>query len=159
VLLSGHLPGIRERGRDSRLTTTIWTIGHGDRPFDDVERHLAERGVTMIVDVRRDPETPRRPDFGRRRLEDLATEAGFGYRWMGATLGRLSFSADSGALDDLIALATVAPTVILGAKPDPTPCHRSTALAPALQARGIEVVHILADGSARRHESTLPFDE
>ena len=159
MFLPGHLPGVRRRRRERRLTTTIWTIGHGDRSFDDVERNLAEHGVTMIVDVRRDPETPARPDFSRRRLEDLATEAGIGYRWMGPTLGRRSFSSDSGALDDLIILAGVAPTVILGVKPDPTPCHRSTVLAPALRARDIEVVHILADGSTRRHESPLPFDQ
>lgn len=113
----------------------------------------------MIIDVRRDPEKSRNPDFSRRRLEDLAAEAGMGYRWMGTTLGRRSFSADSGALDDLIALATVAPTVILGGNPDPTACHRSMTLAPALRARNLEVVHLLVDGSTRRHESPLPFDQ
>ena len=159
MLLSGHLPGVRRRGRELGLTTTIWTIGHGDRSFDDIERGLAEHGVTMIVDVRRDPEKARNPDFGRRRLEDRAAEAGIGYRWMGTTLGRQSFSTDSGALDDLIALATVAPTAILGGNPDPTACHRSTTLAPALRARNLEVVHLLADGSTRRHESSLPFEQ
>mgnify|MGYP001820051626 FL=1 len=88
MLLSGHLPGVRRRGRELGLTTTIWTIGHGDRSFDDIERGLAEHGVTMIVDVRRDPEKARNPDFGRRRLEDLAAEAVFGFRWLGSTLGR-----------------------------------------------------------------------
>lgn len=138
--------------------TTIWTIGHGDRSFDDVERDLATHGISFIVDVRRDPDTPKTPDFSRRRLEDRAAEAGIGYRWMGSTLGRRSFSEESGAIDDLIALAAVSPLVILGGKPDPTPCHRSAALAPALRARDVEVVHILGDGSTRRHESPLPFD-
>jgi len=77
---------------------------------------------------------------------------------MGSTLGRRSFSEDSGAIDDLIALSAVSPLVILGGKPDPIPCHRSTVLAPALRARDVDVVHILADGSTRRHESPLPFD-
>ena len=158
MLLSGHLPGICGRGREHGLTTTIWTIGHGDRTFDDIERNLADYGITLIVDVRRDPDTPKTPAFSRRRLEDLAAGAGIGYRWMGSNLGRRSFSEASGALDDLIALATVSPTVILGAKPDPAPCHRSTAVAPALSVRGVEVVHILGDGSTRRHESPLPFD-
>ena len=159
MFLSEYLPGVRRRGREFGLTTTIWTIGHGDRSFDDVERNLAEHGVTMIVDVRHDPEKPKNADFSRRRLEDLAAEAGIGYRWMGTTLGRRSFSVDSGALDDLVALATVAPTVILGGNSDPILCHRSTTLAPALRARDFEVVHFVADGSTRRHESPLPFDQ
>jgi len=112
----------------------------------------------MIVDVRHDPDRPKTPDFGRRRLEDLASEAGIGYRWMGASLGRRSPAETSSGLDDLIALAAVSPTVILGGKQDPTGCHRSTTIAPALRARDVEVVHILADGSTRRHESPLPFD-
>ncbi|MGB9357489.1 MAG: DUF488 family protein [Acidimicrobiia bacterium] len=158
MLLSGHLSSIRGRRREHRLTNTIWTIGHGERSFDDIERDLATHGISLIVDVRRDPDTPKTPDFSRRRLEERAAEAGIGYRWMGATLGRQSLSEDSGAIDDLIALATVSPIVILGGKPDPDACHRSTVLAPALQARDVAVVHILADGSIRRHESPLPFD-
>ena len=158
MLLSGHLSSIRGRRREHRLTNTIWTIGHGERSFDDIERDLATHGISLIVDVRRDPDTPKTPDFSRRRLEERAAEAGIGYRWMGATLGRQSLSEDSGAIDDLIALAAVSPIVILGGKPDPDACHRSTVLAPALQARDVAVVHILADGSIRRHESPLPFD-
>jgi len=62
-------------------------------------------------------------------------------------------------LDDLIALASVSSTVILGREPEASRCRRSTAIAPALQTRGVDVVHILPDGATQRHQSPLPFDQ
>ena len=112
----------------------------------------------MIVDIRSAPEDPR-SEFSRRRLEDLAADAGIGYRWMGASLGHGSEDNLSGGIEDLIALASVSATVILGREPEASRCWRSTAIAPALRARGVEVIHLLPDGSSRRHESPLPFDQ
>ena len=113
----------------------------------------------MIVDVRSEPDDPRASDFNRRRLEDLAADAGIGYRWMGAALRSDPETDMAGAVEDLLALASVSSTVILGRESEATLCHRSTAIAPALRARGVDVVHLLADGSTRRHESPLPFDQ
>ena len=113
----------------------------------------------MIVDVRSEPDGSRSSEFNRRRLEDLAHEAGIGYRWMGTSLHGESATTAENGLDDLIALASVSPTVILGREPDSERCRRSTIIAPALRDRGVEVVHILPDGSTRPHESPLPFDQ
>lgn len=157
--LPRHLPCFRERQRERRLNTTIWTIGHGDRSFDDLERQLAGLGITMIVDVRSEPDDPRAPDFNRRRLEELATAAGIGYRWMGASLHHDSATDMVSGLDDLTALASVSSTVILGREPQASRCRRSTTIAPALQTRDVEVVHILPDGATQRHQSRLPFDQ
>ncbi len=49
------------------------------------------------------------------------------------------------------------PTVILCAELEPGACHRSTIVGAALHERGVEVIHILGDGSTRRHEPPLPF--
>ena len=113
----------------------------------------------MIVDVRSEPDDPRASDFNRRRLEDLAADAGIGYRWMGAAVRSDPETDMAGAVEDLIALASVSSTAILGREPEASGCHRSTAIAPALRARGVDVVHLLPDGSTRRHESPLPFDQ
>jgi uncharacterized protein (DUF488 family) len=112
----------------------------------------------MIVDIRSAPEDPR-SEFSRRRLEDLAADAGIGYRWMGASLGHGSEDDMVGGIEDLIALASVSATVILGREPETSRCRRSIAISPALRARGVEVIHLLPDGSSRRHESPLPFDQ
>ena len=113
----------------------------------------------MIVDVRSEADDPRSTDFNRRRLEDLAADAGIGYRWMGASLREGSETDMADGIDDVIALASVSSTVILGREPVASRCRALTAIAPALRARGIDVVHLLPDGSTRRHESPLPFDQ
>ena len=136
----------------------IWTIGYGQRPFDDIERDLAEYGISMIVDIRARRDDPRTADYDYRRLEELAAEAGIGYRWMGSTLGEESPVEIGTAADNLIAIASASRTVVLCREPDASQCHRSTVIAPALMARDVAVVHILPDGSTRHHESPLPFD-
>ncbi len=139
------------------MTTTIWTIGYGQRPFDDLERDLAEFGISMIIDVRATRDDPRTPDYDYRRLEEFAAEAGIGYRWMGSTLGEESPVEIDTAVDNLIAIASASRTVVLCREPEPSQCHRSTTIAPALTARDVAVVHILPDGATRPHESPLPF--
>ena len=140
------------------MTTTIWTIGYGQRPFGDLERDLAELGISMIVDIRARRDDPRTADYDYRRLEELASEAGIGYRWMGSTLGKESTVEIDTAVDNLIAIASASRTVVLCREPEPTLCHRSTAIAPALMARDVSVTHIVSDGPTRPHESPLPFD-
>ena len=139
------------------MTSTIWTIGYGDRSFDDIEPDLAELNISMIVDVRADRDS-RSPDFHRRRLEELATRAGIGYRWMGSTLGMDLTIETENAIAVLTALASATRTVVLCRESDPLHCRRSTVIAPAVVQRGITVSHLLPEGIRRSHESPLPFD-
>lgn len=140
------------------MTTTVWTIGYGQRPFDDIERDLADLGISMIIDIRARRDDTRTPDYDHRRLEELASEAGIGYRWMGSTLSEESSIEIDTAVDNLIAIASASRTVVLCREPDASRCHRSTIVAPALVARDVAVLHILSDGATRPHESPLPFD-
>jgi uncharacterized protein (DUF488 family) len=154
----------------------IWTIGHGDHGFTDLERVLVEHGISTIVDVRSRPYSRHNEDFTKSALTELCADAGLHYRWMGETLGgrpdEPSLLLPSGATDltklaaaprflggieELIAVAGATPTVILCAETDPARCHRSTVIAPALEARGFVVEHILGDGSTIRHQSSLPL--
>jgi uncharacterized protein (DUF488 family) len=140
------------------LTTTIWTIGYGKRTFDDIERDPTNLDISMIIDIRTRRHDVRTPDFDHRRLEELAAEAGIGYRWMGSTLGEESAPGMDAGVDDLMAIASASRTVVLCREPDARQCHRSTVIAPALRARDAVVVNILPDGMARPHESPLPLE-
>jgi hypothetical protein len=40
---------------------------------------------------------------------------------------------------------------------DPASCHRSTLIGAALDEHGVEVVHILGDGSTKPYEPPLPL--
>ena len=99
-------------------------------------------------------------------MEGLCEEAGVGYRWLGATLGGKpedgspvgpARSGFDDSIDELVELAAASPTVIMCAEREPGACHRSTIVGAALYARGIEVVHILGDGSTRPYEPQLPL--
>lgn len=139
------------------MTTTIWTIGYGQRSFDAIERQITDLGISMIIDIRASRGDQRNPNYDYRRLEELAAEAGIGYRWMGSTLGENSPVEIDTAVGNLIALASASPSVVLCREPEPSRCRRSTVIAPALSTHGVSVIHMLPDGTTRPHESSLPF--
>lgn len=154
----------------------VWTAGHGSDSFFSFELRIEPYGIATVADVRSQPASRHAPDFGKAKLEAHAADAGLGYRWLGRGLGgrpddpalqRAGGNADYEAiardtrflasLEELIGMAGAARTVIMCAEYDPDDCHRSLLIAPALEARGFEVIHILGDGSARPHQSALPF--
>ncbi len=143
----------------------MWTIGHGTQSFTELEQRMNPYEISVLVDVRSRPYSKHAPDFTRRALEALCEEAGIGYRWLGATLGGKPDDGPVGperpgfdeSIEELIELAESAPTAILCAELEPSTCHRSKIVAAALDERGVEVVHVLGDGSTRRHEPPLPF--
>ena len=138
---------------------TVWTIGHGDRDFDDVARSLAAHGVRTIVDVRSQPYSKYAPDFTKGELEIAAASAGFGYRWLGDRLGGKPPPSEeelTSGLEELAGLVDSTDVALLCAETDPSHCHRNSLLAPALIKRGRRVVHILPDGAAAPYQETLP---
>ena len=154
----------------------IWTIGHGADSFEDFERRIGTLGIATIVDVRSRPYSRHAPDFSKPALQEFCADAGLSYRWMGGGLGgrpadptlltsdgefdmaaMRSSPAFVGAIEELRAVAAASPTVVLCAEGDPAGCHRSTLIAPALEAAGFTVTDILKDGSTRRHQPELPL--
>ncbi len=125
----------------------IYTVGHGNAPFQEIERILRLHGVATLVDVRTAPYSKYSPDFRKSVLADFAAAAGLGYRWMGERLGgtatgsglAVAGGADPppvvnpallGALAEVIALNETGPVALLCAERAPEHCHRLTALAP-----------------------------
>jgi uncharacterized protein (DUF488 family) len=154
----------------------IYTVGHGDGSFGDLQRRLALHRVQMIVDVRSLPYSRHAPDFTRPELEEECAEAGLGYRWLGDRLGGLpddpglltpqgrpdydAIAASpgfAGGIEELLGLARTDRVALLCAESLPDACHRATLLAPELERRGCEVHHIHPDGTASRHQPSLGF--
>ena len=136
----------------------IWTIGHADRDFDAIATVLVDHGVQTIVDVRSQPYSKWAPDFMKTALAESAATAGFGYRWMGRTLGGKPLPAAdrlAAGLDELIGLCAFSHVALLCAEGDPLHCHRDQVLAPALAQRGYEVVHILPNGETAPYQDRL----
>jgi len=156
------------------MPTTIHTIGHGRAAFAAVAEVLARHGVATIVDVRSHPYSRHAPEFSRPVLEGLAAASGLGYQWRGDALGgrptdpsllRADGTLDEAAvrlsprfraaLADLAVLAAGAGVALLCSEEQPEHCHRSRVIAPALEEMGLQVVHLLHDGSALPHQDPL----
>ena len=60
---------------------TIFTIGHGDASFGDLERRMMRHRIQAIVDVRSIPYSKHAPDFAKAELEAITEVA----RWSGSS--------------------------------------------------------------------------
>jgi uncharacterized protein (DUF488 family) len=159
---------------DAAHRETVFTIGHGTRPVEELIACLAE--VRTLVDVRRFPGSRRNPQFGQEALAAALEEAGIAYRHAEELGGRRSgepgeerfgcirvgafrsYAARMGteawqrALAE--ALAEPAPC-FLCAETLWTRCHRRL-IAELLAARAYHVVHLIRPGLREPHR---PWDE
>ena len=145
--------------------TAILTVGHGNLPQAALIRHLLEAGVERLVDVRSTPYSRWHPHFNRRRIAEAATGAGIAYEWEPVLGGRPDDpalrTADGApdyalmaghppfleAIDRLVATSAEASMAIMCSEGSPERCHRTLLIAPLLIERGVEVRHLLKDGS------------
>jgi uncharacterized protein (DUF488 family) len=62
------LPLPKPRDHSHGRVVTVFTIGHGTRPAEELVEALREVGVRTLVDVRRFPGSRRNPQFNQRQL-------------------------------------------------------------------------------------------
>jgi uncharacterized protein (DUF488 family) len=150
---------------------TVFTIGHGVRPLDELVAILTEAGVRTLVDVRRFPGSRRNPQFNQATLRQALTDVGIAYRHAVELGGRLSgepgeerfpciriaafrsYAARMGteAWQQALAAALDEPApCLMCAETAPARCHRRL-IAELLLARGHTVVHLLAPGRREEH--------
>jgi uncharacterized protein (DUF488 family) len=158
---------------DSSTPNPIFTIGHGDRSFGDLEQRIAPHRVHTIVDVRSVPYSRHAPEFTKAELEAIAAEAGLGYRWLGDHIGGIPDDPDlhtagtpdpakvvssagfRAGIDEVLALSHSSRIVLLCAEVDHRHCHRSSWITPMLEEAGAHVWHIDGDGEAMTHQPDL----
>jgi uncharacterized protein (DUF488 family) len=151
----------------------IYTIGHSDRSFEAFLGLLNEHGVTGLADVRSSPYSRHNPEFAQHMLRDRLREAGVAYVFLGAELGgrpasswtyvdgqvsydRLRATPSFASGIDRLAVGMETLTLaIMCSEADPLKCHRSLAIAPALEGEGIPVCHILGPGSIESDEAAM----
>lgn len=163
---------------ESPVATTIFTIGHSTRPFEDFLLLLKANGVTCVIDVRTIPRSAHNPQFNRETLARDLSKAGLAYEHVPGLGGLRHTTRDSintgwrnpsfrgfadymqtsefeTALQDLIERAHKAPLAIMCAEAVPWRCHRSL-IADALTVRGIACEHITSRTRRQPHRMT-PF--
>jgi uncharacterized protein (DUF488 family) len=150
---------------------SVFTIGHGTRPVDELVASMQEAGVRTLVDVRRYPGSRRNPQFNQAALSEMLRTAEIGYRHAVELGGRLSgepgeerfqclrvaafrsYAARMGTAEWQAALAEVlaAPApCLMCAETLWWRCHRRL-IAELLVARGHEVVHLIRPGEREPH--------
>ena len=156
----------------------IYTVGHSTRPSEVFVGLLTAHGIQTLVDVRTIPRSRHNPQYNGDALAATLAEHAIAYvhapdlgglrkpRPDSINLGWRNTSfrgyadymqtpAFHAAIDALVARAEVERTAIMCAEAVPWRCHRSL-VADALEVRGIQVVEILSEKSARMHKLT-PF--
>jgi uncharacterized protein (DUF488 family) len=150
---------------------TIYTLGHGVRPIEELVATLREADVRTLVDVRRFPSSRRNPQFNQSALAGKLEAAAIDYRHAPELGGRRTGEPGEerfacirvGAFRSYAArMGTVAWQAALAAELDqPRPCfmcaetvwwrcHRRL-IAELLVARGESVVHLLGPGRREPH--------
>ena len=152
----------------------VLTIGHSNHSLDEFVRLLRRHRVTAIADVRSAPYSRHGPQFNREPLEEALNNHGIAYSFLGSELG--GRPEDASCYDDegRVRYEVVENTVqfrrgvervirgaaqyriaVMCAERDPTRCHRTILVAPALSRQGVNVQHILSDGTLESHDRSL----
>jgi uncharacterized protein (DUF488 family) len=153
---------------------TIYTVGHSTHPIERFLELLGEHRIATLADVRSYPSSRRWPHFNQEPLAAALSRAGVEYRWLKRLGGRRhSKRADSPhvawtvtafrsyadytesadfaeGLDELIAIAAAARTVIMCSEGLWWRCHRRI-ISDQMIVRGWEIEDIMPDGKLTAH--------
>ena len=154
---------------------TVWTIGHGTRPAEELVAVVREAGARTLVDVRRFPGSRHNPQFNGPALRAVLEEGGIAYRHAVELGGRLAGEPGEDAFGCLRVAAFRSYAARMGTErwqealaatlAEPAPClmcsetlwwrcHRRL-IAEFLHARGEHVVRLLGPGKQQEHKPLL----
>jgi uncharacterized protein (DUF488 family) len=150
----------------------LFSIGHSNIPAERFVALQRAAGITAIADVRSTPFSRFCPWFSAKNLAPLLVKESMGYFSYGVELGGrpsdpalyrdgiADFEAMArqpefhAGLDRLVAEAARHRLCMMCSEREPLECDRCLLLARALAARGLNVGHILHDGSIEPHAAT-----
>jgi uncharacterized protein (DUF488 family) len=155
--------------------TTVYSIGHSTRSFDELVSSLKAHGIEALADIRAFPASRRLPQFNREALDESLPRQGIRYIWMKALGGyRKTTRPDSphtalrsasfrnyadymltpefeSAIAELLRVARASRTAYMCAERVYFRCHRMI-VSDWLVAHGHEIFHIDAEGPVRPHQ-------
>lgn len=155
------------------MSSLLYTIGHSDHPLDGFLALLREHAIGAIADVRSHPYSRHHPQFSREPLKAALQEVGIHYVFLGRECGARSDDPacyDQGRVqyerlartplfqEGLTRIHTGARSfrlALMCAERDPLTCHRTILVSRALVSQGLQVEHILPDGSLESHGQSL----
>ncbi len=130
----------------------IYTIGYGNRKFEDFVSLMKRFNIKLVADVRSFP-TSKWPEFVKENLQKVLPANGIGYIHLrelggyrrGGYKAYMKTADFKEGLKTLMQLARERPTTVMCVESSPSACHRRF-IAKRLRRRGWEVVHIVGNG-------------
>ena len=150
----------------------VFTIGHSNLEIGKFVALLKQHGIQAVADVRSSPYSQYNPQFNREALQRILQEQDIAYFFLGEELGArrserecyLEGRADYELISQSPAFmrgiervnqgASKMRIALMCAEKDPIDCHRSILVSPHLRRHGLQVLHILPDGSLEDHAQT-----
>jgi len=147
---------------------TIFTIGHSTHSIEGFVALLNRHGIAAVADVRSQP-YGRLDHFNRENLSATLKAAGIQYVFLGQQLGarreeRECYETGIALYERIVNLpafqegllrlrrgAEKFRLAVMCAEKEPLACHRAILIARCLKDSGIQVMHILADGTLEDH--------
>ena len=157
----------------SRCEAAVFSIGHSNHSLEAFSGLLAQYRIDVLADVRSTPHSRFNPQFNRDALAVDLNAREVEYAYFGRELGGrprdpLCYEGGRVCYDRVAAtrgfqrgLAKVMDAAksrriaLMCAEKEPLDCHRTLLVARALDAQGVEVHHILADGRLETHADTI----
>ena len=153
--------------------TVVFTIGHSTRTISEFIDIIKAYTIKKVLDIRTIPKSRHNPQFNKDTLRESLKAVKIGYLHMKGLGGLRHALKDSpnmawknasfrgfadymqtvefaASLEELIEAAKIRATVIMCAEAVPWRCHRSL-VGDALLIRGVQVRHIMSEGSSRDH--------
>jgi len=149
---------------------TVYTIGHSNHNISTFINLLKKNGITALADVRSHPYSRYAPQYSMEPLKKAMANADIAYVFLGKELGARSENPAcytqgkvqySRLAEEQIFLAGIDRVIqgmkkyriaLMCAEKDPIECHRALLVARKLFESGIQISHILANGSLETHE-------
>lgn len=153
--------------------STIYTVGHSNHAIEKFIALLTHAGISAIADVRSRPYSRRYPQFNKEALAGSLKAHGIAYVFVGRELGARSEDPDC-YVDGQVQYERLARTALfksgiervlngaasyrlalMCAEREPLDCHRTLLVSRALERRGVQIEHLLADGAIEPQTKTL----
>ncbi|MCR5066280.1 MAG: DUF488 domain-containing protein [Bacteroidales bacterium] len=163
------------------MESTIYTIGHGNKSFDQFLTELRQYDIKYLIDVRSKPFSKWNPDFSKDNLAVLLARQDIRYVWMGDSIGGLptggskDFTCYSyingerhvdyskiaqqeffkqGLQRVIVANEKQLNVALMCSETRPEACHRSKLIGEELRKQGISIHHI-CDGKLYSQEFVM----
>lgn len=130
--------------------TTIFSIGHSNKPLEALIELLQQFNIDTLIDVRTSPGSRWHPQFNTHPIQEACDAADMRYELRGKNVGGLGRNVDfDETIDEFFERAQNGEQIaLMCSEGKPDDCHRKSMLAPEFLKRRMTMTHILWNGTS-----------